>query len=153
MRHCLHILLAILCLAAVYAASAVAPPNGVVILVDDLGYGDVSPFNPRTANRTPQLERMACGGLRLTSFYAAPVCSPSRAQLLTDRYAKRVGIPRVMPPAQPYGLNPAEPSIAAERLLALVKRMDADLGVEADGPWVRQPGRVAEPRALMLRKD
>ena len=72
-------------LAALHAADT-AParnkPNIILILIDDMGYGDIGPFGS-TANRTPNLDRMAREGMKLTSFYAAPVCTPSRAQVLT----------------------------------------------------------------------
>ncbi len=74
-------------------------PNLVIILMDDMGYGDIGPFNPDTKNRTPNIDRMAKEGMKLTSFYAAPVCTPSRAQLLTGCYAKRVSLPEVILPA------------------------------------------------------
>jgi arylsulfatase A len=67
------------------------PPNIVVILTDDQGYGDLSCYGAKDLH-TPNIDRMAAEGLRLTSFYAAPVCSPSRAMLMTGRYAQRVGI-------------------------------------------------------------
>ena len=89
-------------------------PNVVVIFIDDMGYGDVGPFGS-TKNRTPNLDRMAREGLKLTSFYAAPVCSVSRAQLLTGCYGARVSVPGVYPPASRFGLNPAEVTVA-ERL-------------------------------------
>ncbi|MCH8921614.1 MAG: sulfatase-like hydrolase/transferase, partial [Planctomycetes bacterium] len=58
-------------------------PNFVVIFCDDLGYGDLSCFGHPTI-RTPNLDRMAAEGLKMTQFYsAAPVCTPSRAALLT----------------------------------------------------------------------
>ncbi len=67
-------------------------PNFVVILIDDLGYGDIAPFGSRI-NATPNLDRMAAEGIRLTAFYAgAPLCPPSRAALMTGSYAKRVGL-------------------------------------------------------------
>ena len=66
----------------VRAADAPPKPNLVIILMDDMGYGDIAPFNPQTKNRTPNLDRMAREGMKLTSFYACPVCTPSRAQLL-----------------------------------------------------------------------
>lgn len=69
-------------LAALHAADLLRP-NLVIINIDDLGYGDIGPFGS-TLNRTPNLDRIAAEG-RLTSFYAAPVCSPSRAALMTDR--------------------------------------------------------------------
>src|SRR6266850_226469 len=67
-------------------------PNIVIILADDLGYGDLGCYGHPTI-RTPQLDKMARGGMRFTSFYvAAPVCTPSRAALLTGRYAPRSGM-------------------------------------------------------------
>ncbi|HVR83417.1 MAG TPA: sulfatase [Planctomycetota bacterium] len=88
-------------------------PNLVIILMDDMGYGDIAPFNPQTPNRTPNLDRMAREGMKLTSFYAAPVCTPSRAQLLTGCYAKRVSLPAVIFPAAPVGLSAEEHTVAA----------------------------------------
>jgi arylsulfatase A len=90
-----------------------ARPNLVLILMDDLGYGDVTPFYPQTKNRTPNLERMAREGMKLTSFYACPVCTPSRAQLLTGCYAKRVSLPAVIFPAARVGLSAEENTVAA----------------------------------------
>jgi arylsulfatase A-like enzyme len=87
------------------------PPNFILILADDLGYGDIAPFGSQV-NRTPNLDRMAREGLKLTSFYAAPVCTPSRAQVITGCYAKRVGLPHVIFPRSEIGLNPAEHTIA-----------------------------------------
>lgn len=87
-------------------------PNFVVILVDDLGYGDIEPYGSKV-NRTPNLNRMAAEGMKLTSFYAAPVCTPSRAQMMTGCYAKRVSLPSVIGPCCPNGLNPSEKTVAA----------------------------------------
>ena len=87
------------------------PPNVILILADDLGYGDIGPFGSRT-NRTPNLDRMAAEGMRLTSFYAAPVCTPSRAQILTGCYAKRVSLPNVLFPKSPDGLSSQEQTVA-----------------------------------------
>ncbi|MBI5766370.1 MAG: sulfatase [Verrucomicrobia bacterium] len=100
-------------LALVVSLSAAdAPrPNLIVINIDDLGYGEIGPFGGR--NRTPHLDRMAAEGRKLTSHYAAPVCSPSRASLMTGSYAKRaLPIPHVLFPAGAVGLNPAERTIA-----------------------------------------
>ncbi|HEV2392986.1 MAG TPA: sulfatase-like hydrolase/transferase [Verrucomicrobiae bacterium] len=94
------------------AARAATPkPNFIIILADDMGYGDIGPFGS-TKNRTPNLDRLAREGIRLTSFYAAPVCTPSRAQILTGCYAKRVSLPNVLSPAAPIGLNSHEHCIA-----------------------------------------
>ena len=88
-----------------------ARPNLVLIFIDDMGYGDIGPFGSQL-NRTPHLDRMAKEGRKLTSFYAAPVCSASRAQLLTGCYAPRVGVPGVFFPAGRNGLNPQEHTVA-----------------------------------------
>jgi len=87
------------------------PPNFVVIFIDDMGYGDIGPYGS-TKNRTPNLDQMAAEGMKLTSFYAAPVCSASRAQLLTGSYAPRVSVPGVFFPAGGKGLHPDEHTIA-----------------------------------------
>ena len=93
------------------AEAASARPNFVLIFIDDMGYGDIGPYGS-TLNRTPNLDRMAAEGMTLTSFYAAPVCSASRAQLLTGCYAPRVSVPGVFFPAGPKGLNPKERTVA-----------------------------------------
>jgi arylsulfatase A len=86
-------------------------PNLIIINIDDLGYGEIGPFGGR--NRTPELDRMAAEGRKLTSHYAAPVCSPSRAALMTGSYPKRaLPIPHVLFPSAAVGLNPAERTIA-----------------------------------------
>jgi arylsulfatase A len=87
-------------------------PNFIIINIDDLGYSDIGPFGS-TINRTPHLDRMAEEGCRLTSFYAAPVCSPSRAALMTGSYPKRaLTIPHVLFPGNDVGLAPDEITIA-----------------------------------------
>lgn len=99
------------------AAGSAEQPNVVVIFIDDLGYGDIGPFGA-TLQKTPNLDRMAAEGRKLTSFYAAPVCSVSRAQLLTGCYGPRVGDPWVYMPAAHGGLSSDEFTIA-ERLKPL----------------------------------
>ena len=110
-------ILATLLLAApspVFSAAKASPPNVVILFIDDLGYADIGPFGA-TKQKTPNLDRMASEGMKLTSFYAAPVCSVSRAQMMTGCYGVRVSVPGVYPPASRNGLNPAEFTIA-ERL-------------------------------------
>lgn len=97
------------------SASQQAKPNIVIIMADDLGYGDIGCFGSE-AIKTPNLDRLATEGVRLTSFFSsAPVCSPSRAGLLTGRYPIRCGVYGVyfpsMGPGTPlihaaYGLGP-----------------------------------------------
>ena len=96
------------------AIAADGKPNVVIIFIDDMGYGDIGPFGA-TQQKTPELDRMAAEGMKLTSFYAAPVCSVSRAQLLTGCYGPRIDVPGVYFPGQANGLNPKEATIA-ERL-------------------------------------
>jgi arylsulfatase A len=86
-------------------------PNIVVICIDDLGYADVGAFGA-TKQATPNIDQMAREGLRLTSFYVSPVCSASRAQLMTGCYQARVSVPDVYRIGDAYGLNPAEITIA-----------------------------------------
>ncbi len=95
-------------------ASPPVKPNIVIIFIDDMGYADIVPFGA-TKQKTPNLDRMAREGMKLTSFYAAPVCSVSRAQLLTGCYGARVSVPGVFFPGGKNGLNPKEFTIA-ERL-------------------------------------
>lgn len=88
-------------------------PNIVLIFADDLGYGDLGCFGSKTI-RTPHLDRLAGQGRKFTSFMvASPVCTPSRAALLTGCYPKRVGMHQhVLFPTSTKGLNPAEHTIA-----------------------------------------
>jgi len=87
------------------------PPNLVFVLIDDLGYGDIGPFGS-ALNRTPSLDRMAAEGMTLTSFCAAPVCTPSRAQVMTGCYAKRMSLPNVLGPVAATGISPDERTLA-----------------------------------------
>ena len=75
----------------VHAAPTRRPPNFVIVLCDDLGYGDVSPYGGKIP--TPNIARMAREGVVLTDYYApANLCTPSRAGLLTGRYPVRTGL-------------------------------------------------------------
>ena len=92
-------------------------PNIVLIFVDDLGYGDLSSYGHPTIH-TPRLDRLAQEGIKLTSFYvAAPVCTPSRAALMTGRYPIRFGMPGNQGPDSEGGL-PADERTLAEALKA-----------------------------------
>jgi arylsulfatase A-like enzyme len=99
------------------AAGAATPPNFVIILADDLGYGDLGCYGHPSIS-TPNLDRMAAEGMRLTDFYvAACVCTPSRAALLTGRLPIRSGMSgdlqhRVQNKNSPGGLPPEEITIA-----------------------------------------
>ncbi len=83
-------------------------PNIVLIFTDDQGYEDVGVYGAEDFE-TPNLDRMASNGVRFTDFYvAAPVCSPSRAALLTGSYPPRVSLTGVLFPRHDKGLNPDE---------------------------------------------
>ena len=108
-----HLLTTLLALTFSPLAPAETPkPNFIIINIDDMGYADIGPFGSKL-NRTPHIDRMAKQGRKLTSFYAAPVCSPSRASLMTGSYAKRaLPIPHVLFPASGIGLSPKEITVA-----------------------------------------
>ncbi|MBU0639036.1 MAG: sulfatase [Planctomycetes bacterium] len=88
------------------------PPNIVVIFTDDQGYGDVGAFGAKDL-ATPHLDRAAAEGVRFTSFYVAqPVCSASRAGLLTGCYPNRVGISGALGPNSKIGISDDEVTLA-----------------------------------------
>jgi arylsulfatase A-like enzyme len=97
------------------------PPNIVVMNCDDLGYGDLGCYGS-DRNETPELDRLAAEGMRFTDFYmASPVCSPSRAALLTGCYPPRIGFGdfdgvSVLFPGHRLGLSSEEVTVA--KLLA-----------------------------------
>lgn len=98
-------------------ASAATPPNFLAILTDDQGYGDVSAYGAEDL-WTPNIDRLAKEGMLFTDMRAnATVCSPSRAALLTGRYADRVGVPGVIRthPENSWGyFAPGVPTLADE---------------------------------------
>ena len=110
------LVLAALTIGTPAAAAQAAPPNVVIIFCDDLGYGDLACFGHPTI-ATPHLDRMAAEGQKWTNFYvAAPVCTPSRAAILTGRLPIRTGMcsdkRRVLFPDSAGGLQPEEITIA-----------------------------------------
>jgi arylsulfatase A len=97
--------------ASTRAAEAQGRPNVVLIYADDLGYGDLGCYGGPI--RTPHLDGLARDGARFSHFLSAnPVCSPSRAALLTGRYPTRAGVPRVLFPKDETGLPDSEVTIA-----------------------------------------
>ena len=92
-----------------------AKPNVLIMVADDLGYADVG-FNDGKTIATPNLDRLAARGINLRDFRACPVCSPTRAGLLTGRWPLRFGMMRaVVPPWSTFGL-PQEESTLPELL-------------------------------------
>jgi arylsulfatase A-like enzyme len=88
-------------------------PNFIIIFADDQGYQDLGCFGSPNI-KTPNIDRMAAGGTKFTDFYvAAPLCTPSRAALLTGRYPRRVGLAKgVLRPDSKRGIDPAVTTIA-----------------------------------------
>ncbi len=81
-------------------------PNIVIILADDLGWGDLGYTG--SSIKTPHIDKFSESGIKLTRFYTAPICSPTRAGLLTGMYPSRFGIrENVIPPWRDYGLEPS----------------------------------------------
>jgi len=87
-------------------------PNVVIIFVDDMGYADIGSYGA-TAYETPHLDQMAAEGTRFTDFYVSqPVCSASRASLLTGSYANRIGIHGALGPGSTHGIHDDEVTLA-----------------------------------------
>ena len=106
----MHWLMPLLAIAAVGAAAK--QPHIVMLFVDDLGYGDLG-FTGHPSTQTPNLDKLAALGKRLTSWYSAyPVCSASRAALLTGRQPPRVGMPGVINSLSAAGLPLNETTVA-----------------------------------------
>ncbi len=88
-----------------------AKPNIVIILADDLGNADLGYHGSDI--RTPNIDKLAAGGVRLESFYGMPVCTPARAELMTGRYAMRYGLQTlVIFPSHTFGLPTDERTLA-----------------------------------------
>lgn len=98
-----------------WLASAADRPNLLLLVADDLGYADVG-FNGGKVIATPNLDRLAATGVTLTDFRACPMCSPTRAGLMTGRWPLRFGMMRaVVPPWSRYGI-PADENTLPELL-------------------------------------
>lgn len=95
------------------AAPARRRPNIVLILTDDLGWAELGCYG-NTFNRTPNLDRLAAEGVRFTQAYsAAPVCSPTRASIITGQHPARVGITDYLRADDPNHLRPSPASLPA----------------------------------------
>ena len=103
---------AILLSVAPTSSAAEPPPNIVLVLADDLGYGDLACFGSKEI-QTPNLDQLAREGLRLTSCYAGHAnCSPSRTALMTGRTPTRVGVRNWIPHGSPVHVRKSEVTIA-----------------------------------------
>ena len=95
----------------VSADAAVAKPNVVVILLDDVGYGDLGSYNGTIA--TPNIDALAAEGMRFTDFHSnGAVCTPTRAALMTGRYPQRAGLEGALLANTPAGLKQTEITLA-----------------------------------------
>ncbi len=85
-------------------AHAADKPNIVYIVADDLGWKDVG-FNGCTDIKTPNIDKLAENGVKFSQFYAQPMCTPTRAALMTGRYPFRYGLQTIVIPGPAgYGL-------------------------------------------------
>lgn len=112
--------LILLLVISVFSARGVAAerPNIILILCDNLGYGDIGCYGS-TLHRTPHIDQMAAEGLQLTGFYVSSgVCTPSRSSILSGCYPRRVNMQKsdlgglVLQPVSPKGLHPDEVTVA-----------------------------------------
>jgi arylsulfatase A-like enzyme len=119
------------------------PPNVVFLLVDDLGWADVSPNNPGTFYETPNIARLATEGMNLTQAYAAcPVCSPTRASLMTGQNPARLDTTQYFGGTQPAGAKarpnwkrPLYPAPYLNRLPAESRTLAEALGDRGFTTW------------------
>ncbi len=151
------------------------PPNIILINCDDLGYGDLACYGSER-NNTPHLDQLAAEGVRFSDFYmASPVCSASRAAMLTGCYAQRIGFAdyEVLHPGQAQGLNPMESTIARQlkqvgydtkiigkwhcgdqpEFLPTNHGFDEYFGIPFSNDMGRQVNRLERPPLPLLRND
>jgi arylsulfatase A-like enzyme len=101
------------CFALNAIAQKTAKPNVIIILMDDMGYGDTEPYG-MTGIPTPNFNKLARQGTRFTHFNAGqPICTASRSALLTGCYPTRVGMSGALLPGSKIALNPQETTLAA----------------------------------------
>jgi arylsulfatase A-like enzyme len=125
------------------SAQPVKRPNFIIIYTDDQGIGDLGCYGAKDA-RTPNLDRLAADGVRFTNWYSnCPVCSPSRASLLTGKYPQRTGIVDVLPSEGTFdipGLRQGETSLARSL-------RDAGYRTACIGKWHLGSAAHSRPRA------
>lgn len=138
-----RILVVAACLASAATMRAATPPNFLVILADDLGWADLGHDGSRID--TPHLDRLAREGVKLTRFYAsAPMCSPTRAALLTGRYPHSVGMPEL---ASPQARGPVPPLALDHRAVTMPEALKpGGYRSAAIGKWHLGFGPANAPR-------
>ncbi len=99
------------------AAAQQARPNMIVVVADDMGFGDLG-ANGAADARTPHMDRLAGSGIRFTDWHSnSPVCSPSRASILTGQYPQHCGVPQILPSPPTFdhpGLRAGQRTLATE---------------------------------------
>jgi arylsulfatase A-like enzyme len=140
-------------------------PNIVLILADDLGYMDIGANNPRTFYETPNIDALAKRGMRFTRGYAAcPVCSPTRASLMTGKYPPRTGVTEFLAGERRGRLIPAPyaKQLALEEVTIAERLREAGYSTFFAGKWHLGsgdyspnhqgfgPGLVPEPEGAMF---
>jgi len=97
---------ALVLVALLFSFPALAAPNIVVFVADDLGYAEISSYGG--AVNTPNIDRLAAEGTKFTDFHATPFCTPTRASLLTGRYNQRAGLNYALPARTSMGIRASE---------------------------------------------
>lgn len=135
-------------LGSVASAGAKELPNIVIIYADDLGYGDLSCYNPKAAYKTPRLDRMAKEGIRFTDAHSpSTICSPSRYGLYSGQLVCRTGrgSRAFEGPGGPSYLKPGELTIAGQ-----LYNLGKDPG-EAKNLFFSEPEKRRELQALLKK--
>ena len=111
--YCLAGLAAVSSLAGCRKAADPSAPNIIVILMDDMGYGDLTCYGAPSGYRTPNIDKLAASGLRFTQFYSAQaVCTASRAGIMTGCYPNRIGLTGAIDASARHGISESEMTMA-----------------------------------------
>ncbi|HZN36912.1 MAG TPA: sulfatase-like hydrolase/transferase, partial [Pirellulaceae bacterium] len=130
-------------LQAILALASAAPtdrPNVVLIVIDDLGWADLSCYGSKL-HRSPQIDKLAAGGVRFTQAYSAcPVCSPSRAAIMTGRWPARLRLTDWLPgrgdlPAQRMARPKIRQELPLEEITIAEMFQDAGYATASIGKW------------------
>jgi len=131
-------LLLFLLIISMAAAADVPRPNVLFILADDLGYMDIGANNPKSFYETPNIDRLAARGMRFTQGYSAcPVCSPTRASIMTGKYPPRTGITDYIGGDHAARMNPApnQEHLSLDEVTIAERLRDAGYATFFAGKW------------------